>query len=113
MSAGVGEAFAIRKGPGHTKNTGEIMETLETFDLVESYRSAAELAGCSHHRVERYVGRRDGGAGPAYPVRRPSIVDGFREKITEWVTRSNGKIRADVVHEKLLTMGHPGSERAT
>ena len=49
------------------------MEILEAYDLTGSLRDAAELAGCSHHTVARYVaareraacraGRRRGGRG--------------------------------------------------
>ena len=31
------------------------MEILEAYDLTGSYRAAAELAGCDHHTVARYV----------------------------------------------------------
>lgn len=89
------------------------MEILEAFDLLGSYRSAAELAGCSHHTVERYVTRRDQGRDSTSSMPRPKVADEFQEKIAEWVTRSKGKIRADVVHEKLQAMGYPGSERTT
>ena len=43
----------------------EIMEILEAFDLMGSFRAAAELAGCSHHTVEVYVARRDAGLLPS------------------------------------------------
>ena len=31
------------------------MEILDAYDLTGSLRDAAELAGCSHHTVKRYV----------------------------------------------------------
>jgi molybdenum-dependent DNA-binding transcriptional regulator ModE len=37
------------------------MEILQAFDLTGSYRDAAELAGCSHHTVARYVAAREAG----------------------------------------------------
>jgi molybdenum-dependent DNA-binding transcriptional regulator ModE len=37
------------------------MEMLEAYDLTGSARAAAELAGCSHHTVTRYVQSRDAG----------------------------------------------------
>ncbi|WP_371674710.1 hypothetical protein OG985_46575 [Streptomyces sp. NBC_00289] len=37
------------------KNSREIMEILEAYDLTGSYRAAAELAGCDHHTVAHYV----------------------------------------------------------
>jgi len=96
------------------KSAEEIMEILEAYDLTGSLRDAAELAGCSHHTVSRYVTARAAGelvvgAGAA----RPSVVDPYRVKIEELVDRSRGKIRADVVHDKLVAMGYPGAQRTT
>ena len=34
-------------------------------------------------------------------------------QIVEWIERSNGRVRADVVHDKLVAMGYQGSERTT
>lgn len=89
------------------------MEILEAFDLVGSYRGAAELAGCDHHTVKHYVTRRDAGLPPEAGVVRGSVIDEFRPKVDELVARSNGKIRADVVHEKLTAMGFEGTDRTT
>ena len=44
---------------------------------------------------------------------RPKCSDGFADKIGEWVERSKGKVRADVVHDRLVAMGYTGSERTT
>ena len=41
------------------KSDEEIMEILEAFDLTQSYRDAAELAGCDHHTVAHWIDRRD------------------------------------------------------
>jgi transposase len=95
------------------KSAGEIMEILEAYDLVGTYRGAARLAGCDHHTVRHYVDRRDAAADPATAVPRPSVVDGYRAKIEELVERSEGDIRGDVVHEKLVAMGFDGSYRTT
>ena len=35
------------------------LEILEAFDLTQSYRDAAELAGCDHHTVTHWIDRRD------------------------------------------------------
>jgi transposase len=89
------------------------MEILEAFDLSGSLRGAAELAGCSHHTVARYVADREAGGLPGRPVTRPRLIDGYLPKLEEWMERSGGRIRADVVHEKLLGLGYSGSERTT
>ncbi len=89
------------------------MEILEAFDLTKSLRDAAELAGCSHHTVDRYVTAREAGALSDRPVARPQLIDEFRPKLEEWIERSAGKLRADVAHDKLIALGFTGSERTT
>jgi len=95
------------------KSDEEIMELLEAFDLVGSYRGAGELAGADHHTVARYVALRDAGRAPAAGLHRARLTDPFMEKIEEWVERSRGRIRADICHRKLLALGYQGSERTT
>jgi transposase len=90
------------------------MEILEAYDLTGSLRAAAELAGCDHKTVERWVrAREEAGGGLAVSVRPRPRVDAFAGKIEEWVDRSRGKIRADKAHERLVAMGYMGSERTT
>ncbi len=95
------------------KSAGEIMEILEAFDLTESLRDAAELTGCSHHTVARYVAARDAGGLSDRPAGRPLLIDAYLPKIEEWVEASTGKIRADVAHRKLVGLGFTGSERTS
>lgn len=99
------------------KSDREIMEILEAFDLTRCSHSAAELAGCDPKTVARYVGARDDGADPNTRLARPMLVDRHRAKIEELVERSGGRVRADVVHERLCALdpAHPyaASERTT
>jgi hypothetical protein len=96
------------------KSAEETMEILQAFDLTGSYRDAAELAECSHHTVAKYVqAREQGRLIPGAPAPRASVIDEFMPKLEEWVDHSQGKIRADVAHEKLVAMGFAGSERTT
>ena len=89
------------------------MEILEAFALTNSYRAAGELAGCSHHTVEHYVALRDAGLLPVplEMLERVKLIDPFLAKLEEWVERSNGKIRGDVVFDKLGALGFTGSGR--
>jgi hypothetical protein len=90
------------------------MDVLEAYDLTNSLRAAAQLTGTDHHTVARYVAARAAGmAVEEMTQERPKRSDGFAEKIAEWVDRSSGKVRADVVHERLVAMGYTGSERTT
>ncbi|MCI0686911.1 MAG: IS21 family transposase [Sporichthyaceae bacterium] len=95
------------------KSSEEIMEILEAYDLTGGLRAAAQLAGCDHKTVAHYVALRDAGASLDQRVRRPMAIDPFLDKVEEWVDRSNGHIRADVVHDKLAAMGFTGSDRST
>ena len=95
------------------KSDREIMEILEAFDATGSAHSAAVLAGVDAKTVRRYVAARDAGAPVTGPGRRPRMLDAFSPKIEEWVERSGGKVRADVVHERLLALGFAGTERTT
>lgn len=96
-----------------TKQSEEIMEILESFDLTRCARSAAELAGYDRKTVQRYIGLRDAGRDPMEHAPRACLIDPCREKVEELVERSNGKVRADVVHERLRALGYSGNERTT
>ena len=94
------------------KSAEEIMNMLEAFDLTGSLRGASELSGVSHHTVARYIAVRDRGVSDR-GVTRPQLIDEFLAKVEEWIERSNGRLRADVAHDKLLALGFAGSERTT
>jgi transposase len=89
------------------------MEVLEAYDLTKSLRAAAQLTGVDHHTVARYVAARACGAAFEEAAERPTKSDGFADKVADWVDRSSGKVRADVVHDRLVAMGYTGSERTT
>ncbi len=95
------------------KSDREIMEIVEAFDLTRCAYSAAELAGCDPKTVARYVAVRDAGRDPRERSRRPRLIDRYLEKVEELVDRSDGKVRADKVHERIVAMGFGGDERTT
>jgi hypothetical protein len=95
------------------KSDEEIMEILEAFDLTRSYRDAAELAGCDHHTVAHWIDRRDRGELSSALVTRDRLIGAFTDKLEEWVDQSNGKVRADICHDKLTALGYAGSDRTT
>ena len=90
-----------------------VMEVLEAFDLTKSYRAAALLCGVDHHTVAAKVAARTAGLAPGTGTVRPSVAEPFVDKIVEWVAQSQGLVRGDVVHDKLVAMGFAGSERTT
>jgi transposase len=89
------------------------MEILEAYDLTRCAWSAAGLAGCDAKTVARYVAVRDAGGDPLARARRVRLIDEFLDKVEELVDRSQGQVRADVVHERLVAMGFGGDERTT
>lgn len=91
------------------------MEVLEAFDLTQSYRAAGQLTGVDHKTVSRLVAARAVGAEVIgeEPVVRSKVAEAFADKVVEWIGHSNGLVRADVVHDKLVAMGYEGSERTT
>jgi transposase len=95
------------------KTAEEIMEILAAYDLTQSYRDAAALAGCDHHTVARYVTARATGQLTARPAQRAQLMDPYWEKLEEWITTSRGRVRADVAHRKLGALGYAGAERTT
>ena len=95
-----------------TKSGREITEIFEAYDLTSTAWSAAQLAGCDPKTVARYVEIRDAGGNPLEKAARPKMIDPYLEKIEEWVDRSKGKVRGDVVHRKVRAMGYRGSERS-
>ena len=99
-----------------TKSDREIMEILESYDLTRCAHSAAQLAGCDAKTVQRYVALREvGGGDPLVRASavRPKLIDVFLPKVEELVDASKGRIRADKVHERLVAMGFPGTQRTT
>lgn len=90
-----------------------IMEILEAFDLLGSYRAAANLIGCSPNTVRRYVQARESGVPVTQRAVRARVTDAFADKIWELVDRSNGKIQAQRVHQVLVSLGYEGSMRTT
>ena len=72
------------------------MKILDAYDLTRSFRDAAELAGCSHNTVKRYVEQRAAGGVVEEAAARPQLIDDYLEKVEELVERSHGKVRADV-----------------
>lgn len=93
------------------KSDKEIMEILEAFDLTRCAWSAAQLVGCDPKTVAAYVARRDAGVASFIRLRRRRLVDPFLAKVEELVDHSQAKIRADVVHQRLVAMGFGGVER--
>ena len=77
------------------------MEIFASYDLTRCAWSAAQLVGRDPKTVQRYVDLRDAGFDPFRQTRRARLIDPYLEKVEELVEDSHGKIRADVVHDRL------------
>ncbi|GAA2052228.1 hypothetical protein GCM10009839_69430 [Catenulispora yoronensis] len=87
------------------------MEILAAYDLTGSYRKAAELAGCDHHTVRRYVQLRGTGIDSSTRIPCAKVIDAFMPEVEELIEASRGRIGADQVHKKLVAMGCDGTNR--
>ncbi len=63
--------------------------------------------------MARYVELREAGRPPVAREHRVRPIDEYLDKIEELVVRSDGRVRADVVHERISAMGFTGGERTT
>jgi hypothetical protein len=73
------------------KDVVQIVEILEAFDLMRSFRGAARVAGCDHDTVKRLVALRDAGAWSLErPLSRGKLTDGYAEHIEGGVGQSPG-----------------------
>jgi hypothetical protein len=104
---------AIRRAEHRALSALQPSEILEAFDLTRCAHSAAELAGVHEKAVVRYVAIRDTSRDPFMPLRRARSIDPFLSKIEELVDSTQGRIRADVVHQRLLAIGFSGTDRTT
>jgi hypothetical protein len=95
------------------KSDREIMEILEAYDAAGVAHSAAPLCKADPKTVRRYAWARDLGRPVSESAPRPKLIDPFLGKIEERVDRTEGKVRADVVHERLAGMRFTGNERTT
>lgn len=74
---------------------------MAAYDLTHGFRDAAELTGSSHHTTARYGRSVDAGQLQTTPVQRNQLIDRFAHYIGGWFDDSHGRVRADVVQDKL------------
>src|SRR5260370_477180 len=89
------------------------MEILEAYDTTGVAHSAASLCDADPKTIRRYAEARDLGRPVTELAARAKLIDEFLDKVEEWVDRSEGKVRADIAHERLVAMEFGGSERTT
>jgi transposase len=87
------------------------MDIIAAYQLVGTYRAAAEICGTTHKTVKRVIERAD--AGQERPVRapRPSNVEGVRELVATSVKTAHGRVSAKRLLPKARAAGYSGSDR--
>ena len=87
------------------------MDIIAAYQLVGTYRGAAEICGTTHRTVKRVIERHE--AGDERPVRapRPSNVEGVRELVATSVDSGRGRISAKRLLPKARAAGYVGSDR--
>ena len=90
------------------------MDIVAVYQLVGSYRGAAEICGTTHKTVKRVIERTvTTAAGEQRPVRapRPSNYEVVRALVTDAVTAGKGRVSAKRLLAKARAAGYAGSDR--
>ena len=85
------------------------MEIVNAYELVGSYRGAAELCGTTHKTVKRVIERREVGQGERRVV--AGNTAGVQALIAERVRASDGRISAKRLLPIVRAAGYTGSAR--
>ena len=88
------------------------VEVIALYEELGSYRAVAELVGCDHKTVKRYVELAGELGQQAPPRRRARLTDGFVELIGERIERTDGRVTARRLYRLLRAAGYTGSERS-
>src|SRR5215210_6389210 len=91
------------------KSPREHMEIVNAYELVGSYRGAAELCGTTHKTVKRVIERRD--VGQASRRVTATNTAGTQTLIAERVRASDGRISAKRLLPIAQAAGYTGSAR--
>ena len=97
------------------KSTRDVMDIVNVYADVGSYRAAAALCHTTHKTVKRIVERRQSGTGPATDGRRvprPRNTEGVRALIAERVHATDGRISAKRLLPVVEAAGYHGSARS-
>ena len=90
------------------------MDIVAAYQLVGSYRGAAEICGTTHKTVKRVIERTAvTGAGEQRPVRapRPSNYEVVRTVVTGAVAAGKGRVSAKRLLPRARAAGYAGSDR--
>ncbi|GAB3487835.1 hypothetical protein GCM10027572_07790 [Flexivirga lutea] len=91
------------------KNMREEMDIIAAYQLVGTYRGAAEICGTTHKTVKRVVERVE--AGGERPVRasRPANYEAVRDLVAAAVVAGHGRASAKRLLPRARAAGYTGS----
>ena len=87
------------------------MDIVNAYQLVGSYRGAAEICGTTHKTVKRVVERLEAGGERAVRAPREANYEPVRADVAASVKASAGRISAKRLLPKARTAGYAGSDR--
>ena len=70
------------------------MDIVAAYQMVGTYRGAAEICGTTHKTVKRVVERAEAGQERPVRVPRPSNYEGVRELVAKSVASAHGRVSA-------------------
>jgi len=96
------------------KSTRDVMDIVNAYAELGSYRGAAALCGTTHKTVKRIVARQQRGAADQREDRvpRPRNTEGVRTLIMDRVQATDGRITAKRLLPVAQAAGYTGSARA-
>ena len=86
------------------------MDIIAAYQMVGTYRGAADICGTTHKTVKRVIERAEAGQRPVRAPR-PSNIEGVRELVATSVKTAHGRISAKRLLPKARTAGYAGSDR--
>lgn len=87
------------------------MDIIAAYQLVGTYRGAAEMCGTTHRTVRAVLDRAAQGRSGPTPKPRTRNVDGFEELVAARVKASHGRISAKKLLPAARAAGYEGSDR--
>lgn len=87
------------------------MDIVAAYQMVGTYRGAAEICGTSHKTVKRVIERAEAGQERPVRVPRPSNYEDVRSLVRDAVKAGRGRVSAKRLLPKARLAGYAGSDR--
>lgn len=87
------------------------MNIVAAYELVGTYRGAADICGTTHKTVKRVIERVDAGQGRPGRAPRPANYEGVRDLVGQAVEVGRGRVSAMRLLPRARAAGYAGSDR--